>query len=100
MGGVSGGDAWGCRAALSFSGRESRRGAFAAAGVMAGPGRRGGYRGRRKSAAGSRRGRPRRTRSEERRVGKEWVSTCRSRWSPSHKKKKKKRRTKKNSETE
>src|SRR3546814_14794706 len=32
--------------------------------------------------------RPRR-RSEERRVGKECVSTCRSRWSPSHKKKKK-----------
>src|SRR3546814_327671 len=29
-----------------------------------------------------------RTRSEERRVGKECVSTCRSRWSPSHKKKK------------
>src|SRR3546814_16439422 len=27
-------------------------------------------------------------RSEERRVGKECVSTCRSRWSPSHKKKK------------
>src|SRR3546814_20264672 len=27
------------------------------------------------------------TRSEERRVGKEWVSTCRSRWSPSHSKK-------------
>src|SRR3546814_16397027 len=26
-------------------------------------------------------------RSEERRVGKEGVSTCRSRWSPSHKKK-------------
>src|SRR3546814_17320477 len=26
-------------------------------------------------------------RSEERRVGKEWVSTCRSRWSPYHKKK-------------
>src|SRR3546814_8457791 len=23
-------------------------------------------------------------RSEERRVGKEWVSTCRSRWSPAH----------------
>src|SRR3546814_15870898 len=23
-------------------------------------------------------------RSEERRVGKEWVSTCRSRWSPNH----------------
>src|SRR3546814_12070760 len=23
-------------------------------------------------------------RSEERRVGKEWVSTCRSRWSPEH----------------
>src|SRR3546814_14332098 len=29
-------------------------------------------------------------RSEERRVGKECVSTCRSRWSPMHKKKKKK----------
>src|SRR3546814_20441434 len=28
-------------------------------------------------------------RSEERRVGKEWGSTCRSRWSPSHSKKKK-----------
>src|SRR3546814_15516966 len=27
-------------------------------------------------------------RSEERRVGKECVSTCRSRWSPTHKKKK------------
>src|SRR3546814_11660054 len=27
-------------------------------------------------------------RSEERRVGKECVSTCRSRWSPSHKKQK------------
>src|SRR3546814_16723857 len=25
-----------------------------------------------------------RSRSEERRVGKEWVSTCRSRWSPSN----------------
>src|SRR3546814_18002933 len=25
-----------------------------------------------------------RTRSEERRVGKEWVRTCRSRWSPEH----------------
>src|SRR3546814_14816788 len=29
------------------------------------------------------------TRSEERRVGKECVSTCRSRWSPYHKKKNK-----------
>src|SRR3546814_14404339 len=29
------------------------------------------------------------TRSEERRVGKECVSTCRSRWSPHHSKKKK-----------
>src|SRR3546814_14986857 len=29
-----------------------------------------------------------RERSEERRVGKECVSTCRSRWSPSHSKKK------------
>src|SRR3546814_4443471 len=27
---------------------------------------------------------PRKLRSEERRVGKECVSTCRSRWSPSH----------------
>src|SRR3546814_11092861 len=31
------------------------------------------------------------SRSEERRVGKECVSTCRSRWSPDHEKKKKKR---------
>src|SRR3546814_12086937 len=31
------------------------------------------------------------TRSEERRVGKECVSTCRSRWSPYHEKKKKKK---------
>src|SRR3546814_12445871 len=31
----------------------------------------------------------RRPRSEERRGGQEWVSTCRSRWSPKHKKKKK-----------
>src|SRR3546814_368180 len=30
------------------------------------------------------------SRSEERRVGKECVSTCRSRWSPDHSKKKKK----------
>src|SRR3546814_18866665 len=30
------------------------------------------------------------TRSDERRVGKECVSTCRSRWSPSHSQKKKK----------
>src|SRR3546814_15816538 len=32
------------------------------------------------------------SRSEERRVGKEWVSTCRSRWSQYHKKKTKKHR--------
>src|SRR3546814_20243854 len=32
-----------------------------------------------------------RERSEERRVGKECVSTCRSRWSPEHEKKKKDR---------
>src|SRR3546814_14584436 len=32
--------------------------------------------------------RPRPKRSEERRVGKECVSTCRSRWSPYHEKKK------------
>src|SRR3546814_18869874 len=31
------------------------------------------------------------TRSEERRVGKECVSTCRSRWSPYHEKKKNKK---------
>src|SRR3546814_13156496 len=33
-------------------------------------------------------------RSEERRVGKECVSTCRSRWSPYHKKKKKQKKNK------
>src|SRR3546814_19502091 len=33
------------------------------------------------------------TRSEERRVGKECVSTCRSRWSPYHEKKKANRKT-------
>src|SRR3546814_19878018 len=32
--------------------------------------------------------RARLTRSEERRVGNEWVSKCRSRWSPYHSKKK------------
>src|SRR3546814_19972357 len=32
-------------------------------------------------------GKPARGRSEERRVGKECVSTCRYRWSPDHKKK-------------
>src|SRR3546814_14574866 len=37
----------------------------------------------------ARRARCRVTRSEERRVGKECVSTCRSRWSPYHSKKKK-----------
>src|SRR3546814_7917889 len=37
----------------------------------------------------------RRQRSEERRVGKECVSTCRSRWSPSHYKKKTKNKSKK-----
>src|SRR3546814_12395240 len=37
----------------------------------------------------SRRPKAYRSRSEERRVGKECVSTCRSRWSPYHKKKKK-----------
>src|SRR3546814_15784789 len=34
-------------------------------------------------------------RSEERRVGKECVSTCRSRWSPYHSKKNKKRKKEK-----
>src|SRR3546814_17990891 len=33
------------------------------------------------------------TRSEERRVGKECVRTCRSRWSPYHEKKKKNKKT-------
>src|SRR3546814_17284765 len=56
------------------------------------PRRRHGYR---RYRAGARRQRKRtpehehRTRSEERRVGKECVSTCRSRWSPYHYKKKK-----------
>src|SRR3546814_12441331 len=35
-------------------------------------------------------------RSEERRVGKECVSTCRSRWSPYHKKKKKRQKSHRN----
>src|SRR3546814_13748253 len=35
---------------------------------------------------------PKSFRSEERRVGKECVSTCRSRWSPYHEKKKKKKK--------
>src|SRR3546814_20084643 len=35
-------------------------------------------------------------RSEERRVGKECVSTCRSRWSPYHKKKKREQNNDKN----
>src|SRR3546814_14437185 len=35
---------------------------------------------------------PQQTRSEERRVGKECVSTCRSRWSPYNYKKKKKKK--------
>src|SRR3546814_16416429 len=35
--------------------------------------------------------------SDERRVGKEWVSTCRSRGSPDHKKKKRKKEPKKDS---
>src|SRR3546814_5895944 len=38
----------------------------------------------------------RRQRSEERRVGKECVSTCRSRWSPFHLKKEQNRREKRN----
>src|SRR3546814_15096116 len=39
-------------------------------------------------------------RSEERRVGKECVSTCRSRWSPDHSKKKSKRHTNRNRTSE
>src|SRR3546814_17700982 len=35
---------------------------------------------------------PKHVRSEERRVGKEGVSTCRSRWTPVHKKKNKKKK--------
>src|SRR3546814_15789691 len=42
----------------------------------------------RRQAAAVRRGWPADQRSEERRVGKECVSTCRSRWSPYHSKKK------------
>src|SRR3546814_19714774 len=38
-------------------------------------------------------------RSEERRVGKECVSKCRSRWSPYHSKKKKKQKNKIKSDT-
>src|SRR3546814_16398487 len=43
---------------------------------------------------GLRRRRQNRRRSEERRVGKEWVSTCRTWWSPYHYKKKQKRKNK------
>src|SRR3546814_12106268 len=39
-------------------------------------------------------------RSEERRVGKECVSTCRSRWSPSHYKKKQQPRVTRTNQTE
>src|SRR3546814_14264736 len=42
---------------------------------------------------------PRQRRSEERRVGKEGVSTCRFRWSPYHKKKKNKHQTQYNIHT-
>src|SRR3546814_20135959 len=42
--------------------------------------------------------RPRLRRSEERRVGKECVSTCRSRWSPYHSKKKHKNSTHKDTD--
>src|SRR3546814_4981839 len=38
----------------------------------------------RKSRSHIKKGRPEGRRSEERRVGKECVSTCRSRWSPYH----------------
>src|SRR3546814_3594485 len=55
------------------------------------PSRSGRGRGRARRSGGRRsRGRARGpgvARSEERRVGKEWVSTCRSRWSPYHEKK-------------
>src|SRR3546814_16921765 len=40
----------------------------------------------RRSAAEPRGARDRSGRSDERRVGKAWVSTCRSRWSPKHSK--------------
>src|SRR3546814_19102709 len=39
-------------------------------------------------------------RSEERRVGKECVRTCRSRWAPYHEKKKKQKRTKREKQME
>src|SRR3546814_19686149 len=45
--------------------------------------------GQRNAARGHGNGQRRRSRSEERRVGKECVSTCRSRWSPYHYKKNK-----------
>src|SRR3546814_13570747 len=41
-----------------------------------------------KESGGRRHKRACQLRSEERRVGKEWVSRCRSRWSPDHEKKK------------
>src|SRR3546814_2468947 len=48
----------------------------------------GGSTGRQKRSDAKKTSRRVNRRSEERRVGKEWVSTCRYRWSPYHKKKK------------
>src|SRR3546814_1815941 len=56
-------------------------------------GERGLNRGARGLSAGGSGSRWRESRSEERRVGKECVSTCRSRWSPYHYKKKNKLNT-------
>src|SRR3546814_18580108 len=85
----------GCRA-----GRRGRRTRRAPAGAVRrdccpAPRRPGSFGGRAVAALASTPSRARRlaysrrgSRSEERRVGKECVSTCRSRWSPYHKKKK------------
>src|SRR3546814_16910753 len=62
---------------MLYLGRRGRGTASGAAGLRAG------VRGLRRHAAGVLG-----DRSEERRVGKECVSTCRSRWSPYHSKKK------------
>src|SRR3546814_13716595 len=75
--------------ALPISGKPPRRGGQAAAGLRRGGARAGGappraFRGDPDGGDGGGHGARagRRLRSEERRVGKECVSTCRSRWSP------------------
>src|SRR3546814_8989120 len=72
------------RAALRFVGDRRRRQCAGRADSSCRPRRGRSPRGDRKLRLGGRRTDGKRGRSEERRVGKECVSTCRSRWSPYH----------------